>query len=1688
MPRGKQGKGKKGKGSKPSHNPHSTPVVSQQKDDGTLITVSKNSALSPKKNASSAHLNPPYDDFWSDALSDLRHDMWQDPYRLDVVGKTLWQTIALSYGTDGNPLSEAMVARIESAIQKCGKDHPSLINDTNELGYSPVGEAICAANLPGTLHLMTMDCVLEESVPEGRWLHEVVRYLAPIDMNFVQQLLPQYVHMNSPDAAGKTLLGIALQHHKNVSLALSLLEYGADPNICYQHHEFVLENAMLLYEEAALKKHDIQSHRRSQHMHHATLLVCQLLQRLSPEHINSCCFSDQRNALMTAAVWGETGLVQLILRQHPDCHAVDDHNQTVLHHMAYVPNTMFTTRHQEIVLLLSESGLNFLTQNTGGNTAAMLACQLGNGLIAGCLADDLSDHIYMKNNRGEFLLFLAIQCGDNRLCEKILQSDAFKENPPFSLLESTCPVSPALVKAITAANGREIRTASAITSIALCLLLWKRLAAPGTLFIMLMRLRFSEAPVQEDLYQIVLNVGSVEALSMLASYGVEMHEKHQGHLARITRALAQPLQLIPEYFEIINKVNQSLSVEKDASALVKNQGLSLDYFPMTWVNNRPDLFADYFLLLCLESPHFISKCARLSECVTLSKVSLFSPLDDQKSQFSVLFRSAIRMMISQIELKKITERCHETDRAFFKERGIHENAHAKAIDAYTQSPSYSDEISAKIPPFSLQNDYAKAAEFWQEQLAVIYDNHQDMQPSSPKMTLMGLFVGIVDRHITDILIEGVAQPDGFVYALRVLHQCQDVDIRERILAAINQIFDSTQDKRSLTGMIGALMQQATSRISRNELSTKQTAVVPADNNTSIETQSDCSSAVDLASVPQDTQEISSAPDNTRQFVLPKSSKTPISLDGIFDLLCAYILHLKSHDQSGSSDKQLLDSTAPEWMRQQSQSFYFVLMKDLFQPSHILSKPGYIQSWLELGVTSGWFNCPEHQLQVLIYCAWLSSVPDLIDQSDELFKVILPVIKPEIVLETAVHPMVLRYLTGNTRMEMVRTHSTPLFQILYSYTQFHIIISAREKHAQKNDQDLVISGYNFNIKHLQDQIEEMRQILEDDQAGNRSYEATVSDLEAKNTKLTKENQTLQSTIAHKTEQLESQSQCEQNQKDRIQSLEIELEKSRSQAHSLDKQIQLQNSSHTYSENEWREKLKTLNDTITQQRNELNSNEQLQVQQLDQHKNDQARIQALESQLCSLQTIHAQNLETQSAAKTLFEQQEITLKQRVVELEQDNTLLKQKASETETKHNAAVTDIEARVAHFEQSARDAKTNNTKQQRELRALLNEYGCDPHLSITATVKRLLKTQEQYESVATSHKKQASPASPSEYDPRFFTAPSIPDRIKKSGLDFLFDGLYVVVNAISACREVKSIYLSGSIALAMARSEIGGAEMLYQLLYQLGEDIDLTLEPSYSSPEVSSLASKLRPLLLGFHFEYDSQSLFITNLQSGWRFHILLRQLKDCPPYPDAIHWRWMPRDLTWALDQSKLKTAQRQFVLFEQPTLTETVNYSFYWSLHQHIKHAALSRPTTATFTLLLAALSKVRARHKVARSVCDILKKFHRTAYWNETVLLLLYGYDYGNGMGSLAHFLLPDGAKLPRNHILLTAETHNLSNFRKFMSYVKSQWALYEDNRLLLDKATSSVNWSEYPTGVDRNDMMGNGAQAQLYPINLGQKLK
>ena len=132
-----------------------------------------------RKNRMAVAASTEVDFFWSSFFDDDTGELPDDLYCRDVVGKTLWQTIALI--KDDSIISETAIARIHQAVESAKPDHIYHINQRNESGLTPLGEAICAGNLQATMVLITLECVLEESVPDGLWLHAVLRHLAGKD-------------------------------------------------------------------------------------------------------------------------------------------------------------------------------------------------------------------------------------------------------------------------------------------------------------------------------------------------------------------------------------------------------------------------------------------------------------------------------------------------------------------------------------------------------------------------------------------------------------------------------------------------------------------------------------------------------------------------------------------------------------------------------------------------------------------------------------------------------------------------------------------------------------------------------------------------------------------------------------------------------------------------------------------------------------------------------------------------------------------------------------------------------------------------------------------------------------------------------------------------------------------------------------------------------------------------------------------------------------------------------------------------------------------------------------------------------------------------------------------------------------------------------------------------------------------
>ena len=735
-----------------------------------------------KNSITSQHASDETDYFWSSVLDEDDALVPKDIYAHDVVGKTLWQTIA--YHKKPN----AAIERIRRRMSRPKNEHIRLINSKNSEGYSPLGEAICHGNMPGVLMLISLGGILEDAVPHGLWLHAIIRHLAAIDLPFVEEKFHLSLLLNHPDEKGQTPLGIAIKTLEHPELAIALLQAGADPNVSYERGERLLHDAMRFSSGDGAPNKGLLSERMSDLLDH-------LLQKLDRDYVLTY-FVDGRNALMEAAIQGKSRWVSIILSYHPACHHTNSDDRNVLHLLADIPDKLFSGGHQDTIFLLDEASVDFLAQDVDGNTPAMRALKQRNSTVANLLLDSRPGHVHLVNGAGEHLLFIAVQSGIRLMCETVFDLER-SEPGKVPLIQVSCPVTLQHRVLIQKVSNTNVIPDDTISPLALAILLWKSQSDPYIFLSMLLRQSHELDHSNESLYRYAIAVNGVHALPLLASYGVPISENHHSQLCRLRGQAA-------EHLTAINDVNQSIATHKDANVLTGIQKVPLDFFPFKWISQRPDLTGDHYVVRCLESHDYILKTARLWECLTFSGKSRLSMFHHRENDFAEELKRIFQAVVLACEYDKLNKRCKKEHREHLTSLGLtFDKACPDMMAMFTRNPNYAESMSRMIGPYypddTDQSGPSDVESFWRAMLQAtpplsMYGLHKTNSHS-----VFSLMVDVVDSTILDCVIKNLEQPMYFIYGLHVLHQCEEVLIRQRILQQFHQLIHgvSSLDKPSI---------------------------------------------------------------------------------------------------------------------------------------------------------------------------------------------------------------------------------------------------------------------------------------------------------------------------------------------------------------------------------------------------------------------------------------------------------------------------------------------------------------------------------------------------------------------------------------------------------------------------------------------------------------------------------------------------------------------------------------------------------------------------------------------------------------------------------------------------------------------------------------------------------------------------
>ena len=275
------------------------------------------------------------------------------------------------------------------------------------------------------------------------------------------------------------------------------------------------------------------------------------------------------------------------------------------------------------------------------------------------------------------------------------------------------------------------------------------------------------------------------------------------------------------------------------------------------------------------------------------------------------------------------------------------------------------------------------------------------------------------------------------------------------------------------------------------------------------------------------------------------------------------------------------------------------------------------------------------------------------------------------------------------------------------------------------------------------------------------------------------------------------------------------------------------------------------------------------------------------------------------------------------------------------------------------------------------------------------------------------------------------------------------------------NITWTGTSALCLIRDHGSIAKCLPAEHLFKHEDIDLQIATT------QDLSSVVQTLLSALQEHYDiipclgtstkhNKISFMLGMANGVSLPIDIKLHSAAFPRcnPSSLYLSWNSKG--WCFDYRDLTLWQREFLYCSSFLSIESLetNYTFYWALHQHIKHLTLGTSTSCTARLLKKAFDVTSDKGSIAADIYSILFKFQNTPYWAACLDVIATPLHLENT--TLLTYMLPDEATFA-----VSIDLSSAIDRHSFLCILKSSWQKQERRKELLD-STSPIDWSTIET--------------------------
>ncbi len=272
--------------------------------------------------------------------------------------------------------------------------------------------------------------------------------------------------------------------------------------------------------------------------------------------------------------------------------------------------------------------------------------------------------------------------------------------------------------------------------------------------------------------------------------------------------------------------------------------------------------------------------------------------------------------------------------------------------------------------------------------------------------------------------------------------------------------------------------------------------------------------------------------------------------------------------------------------------------------------------------------------------------------------------------------------------------------------------------------------------------------------------------------------------------------------------------------------------------------------------------------------------------------------------------------------------------------------------------------------------------------------------------------------------------------------------------KNTLNILLSGTIATELARLacyQLQDCTDCLRYLEEFREDIDITIITDKPGRMKKDIMRKLHNV----DITDTKKGIYLHDQASGLEIDIFIGRYIRAEKSSN-INWQWEPEKNDWAFD-TQLPLEKNNYLTGTLACMSNTIDIpTFYYTLHQLVKHVAVGKSTNTLYNYLARNHSKPTADI----DVFSLLQNFEYTTYWS-TALAIIVHSEYINHNGiqlSILNLLLPREAQPITMHMLSASNILTSTSVNELLFNIKLLWSCHEIDQRLLNSNTC-IHWAK-----------------------------